>query len=198
VLAAACQSAPPAPAPRIVQPGAPGQDSRVVTTIPPATNKPTPADVAFMQGMIMHHAQAIDMVALLKTRTSRESMRLLGLRIEVSQKDEIAMMRRWLKEQGAAEPDEHAHHSGALMPGMLTADQMSALAAAKDSEFDRLFLELMIKHHEGALAMVKTLMESPGAGQLSSVSAFASDVEADQSAEIQRMRILRASIKDVR
>ena len=191
------QSAAPAgpSAPVIVQPGAPGQESKVISSVPAAPAKPTAADVAFMQGMIAHHAQAIDMVALLKTRTSRESMHMLGMRIDVSQKDEIAMMRAWLREHGQREPDEHAHHSGTLMPGMLSADQMAKLAAARDAEFDRLFLEFMIAHHEGALVMVKTLMESPGAAQLASVFAFASDVEADQSAEIRRMRALRASIK---
>lgn len=166
-----------------------------MAALPPAPGKPTAADVAFMQGMISHHAQAVEMVDLLKTRTTRESMQMLGLRIEVSQKDEIAMMRAWLREHGLPEPDEHAHHGGTLMPGMLSAEQMAKLAAAKESEFDRLFLEYMIVHHEGALIMVKTLMESPGAAQLASVFAFASDVEGDQSAEIRRMRALRATIK---
>lgn len=192
--AAGCKSA-PAPSPRIVQPGAPGQESKVVSSLPSAPSKPVPADVEFMQGMIAHHAQAVEMVSLLKTRTTREAMHMLGLRIEVSQNDEIAMMRAWLKEHGAAVPDEHAHHSGVLMPGMVSAEQMSKLSASKDAEFDKLFLELMIAHHEGALVMVKKLMEAPGAAQLASVFAFASDVEADQTAEIRRMRVLRGSIK---
>jgi uncharacterized protein (DUF305 family) len=158
--------------------------------------KHTAADTAFMQGMIGHHAQAIEMVALLKTRTTREDMKLLGLRIEVSQKDEIKMMQTWLRNRGEALPDEHAMHAhdAKLMPGMLTPDQMKTLSDAKGAEFDRLFLELMIQHHNGALVMVKELMASPGAGQDSSVFQFASDVEADQSAEITRMRRLRATM----
>ena len=156
--------------------------------------KAAAADVRFMQGMIGHHAQAIDMVAMLKTRTARDDMKLLALRIEVSQNDEMAMMRRWLRERGAAEPDAHAMHAhdAKLMPGMLTPGQMAQLTAAKDAEFDRLFLEFMIQHHEGALVMVKDLMATPGGGQESSVFQFASDVEADQSAEINRMRAMRA------
>jgi uncharacterized protein (DUF305 family) len=157
-------------------------------------SKHTEADVRFMQGMIGHHQQAIEMVALLKTRTTRDDMKLMGLRIEVSQNDEIAMMRRWLREHGAAEPDEHAMHAhdAKLMPGMLTPAQMAQLADAKGADFDRLFLEFMIQHHEGALVMVKELMASPGAAQESSVFQFASDVESDQAAEINRMRGMRA------
>jgi uncharacterized protein (DUF305 family) len=163
---AACQTSAAAPA---VSPPA------------PAIQKHTEADVRFMQGMIGHHLQAIDMVELLKTRTMRDDMKLLALRIEVSQNDEIAMMRRWLREHGAPEPDPHAMHAhdAKLMPGMLTPEQMTQLTAAKGPEFDRLFLEFMIQHHEGALVMVKTLMASPGGGQESSVFQFASDVEAD-------------------
>ena len=162
----------------------------------PAALKHTPADTAFMQGMIGHHAQAIEMVDLLKTRTTNRDMKLLGLRIEVSQNDEIKMMQTWLRDHGESVPDTHAHHMpGAKpMPGMLTAEQMSELRAAKGAAFDRLFLELMIQHHEGALTMVKELMASPGAGQESSVYAFSSDVVADQSAEITRMRRMRAAM----
>jgi uncharacterized protein (DUF305 family) len=124
-------------------------------------------------------------------------MKLLGLRIEVSQNDEIATMREWLRARGAAVPDEHAVHAhdAKLMPGLLTPAQMSQLAAAKGLEFDRLFLELMIQHHEGALTMVKELMATPGAAQDSSVFQFVADVEADQSAEINRMRAMRARMK---
>jgi uncharacterized protein (DUF305 family) len=187
----AVQSGPPV---RTVQPGAPGEPSRVVTSSPVAAPKHTAADVAFMQGMIGHHAQAIEMVALLKTRTQSEDMRLLGLRVEVSQNDEIKMMQTWLRERGESVPAEHAHHmAGAkLMPGMLTEEQMSRLSAARGVEFDKLFLELMIQHHEGALTMVKELMATPGAAQESNLFAFVSDVEADQSAEITRMRRMRA------
>jgi uncharacterized protein (DUF305 family) len=162
----------------------------------------TPADVRFMQGMIGHHAQALEMAALLPERTSRDDMRLLAKRIELSQADEIAMMRHWLEARGQEVPDPHAHHSGAgasggaMMPGMLTSEEMSQLAAAKGDAFDRLFLELMIKHHEGALTMVKELYARPGAGQESEIYAFASDVDADQRMEIERMRGMLVTLKE--
>jgi uncharacterized protein (DUF305 family) len=139
--------------------------------------------------MIGHHAQAIEMTALLSTRTASDEMRKLALRIEVSQADEIKMMQDWLKSRGAEVPGEHAHHAhGAkLMPGMLTPEEMARLAAATGVEFDRLFLEFMIKHHAGALIMVDELFASAGAGQDSEIFAFASDVDADQRMEIDRM-----------
>ena len=150
----------------------------------------TAADVRFMQGMIGHHAQAVEMTDLVDRRASSDAMRKLAQRIQVSQADEIKMMERWLSTRGEEVPSAHAHHmtGGTLMPGMLTADEMSRLAAAKGREFDRLFLEGMIKHHEGALVMVKDLFATPGAAQESDVFAFASDVDADQRAEIDRMR----------
>ena len=150
----------------------------------------TEADVTFMQGMIHHHAQALDMTALVPERTSRDDMRKLAQRIEVSQADEIRMMQRWLEVRGQEAPGLHAHHApGApLMPGMLTPEEMARLAAAKGTEFDRLFLEGMIRHHGGALTMVHELFATPGAGQESEVFAFASDVDADQRMEIDRMR----------
>jgi uncharacterized protein (DUF305 family) len=164
----------------------------------------TPADVRFMRGMISHHAQAVEMVELLKTRTRREDVKLLGARIEASQRDEIAMMRAWLDARGQAVPDAdplHAHHAdhagggpaeslSMLMPGMLTADQMSELASASGAAFDRLFLSGMIRHHEGALTMVQELFAAPGAAQDSEMFAFASDVDADQRMEMSRMRAL--------
>jgi uncharacterized protein (DUF305 family) len=116
-------------------------------------------------------------------------MKRLGLRIQVSQTDEIKMMQQWLEARGQSVPGRHAHHMpGATpMPGMLTADEMTRLAAATGTEFERLFLEGMIKHHGGAIVMVQELFATPGAGQQSDVFAFASDVEADQKMEIDRM-----------
>lgn len=176
---------------KILQPGAPGQDSRVITTAQ-ATDlskvQATPADIKFMQGMIGHHAQAVEMVALINDRTSNPNLKMLGLRIQVSQDDEMAMMRKWLAERGAAIPGPHAHHEpGGFMPGMLTPEEMAALAAAKGVAFDRLFLQGMIKHHAGAITMVEELFKSPGAGQEGGIFAFASDVDADQRMEIDRM-----------
>jgi uncharacterized protein (DUF305 family) len=176
----------------IVQPGAPGQATREITASE-AARMPQPehtaADVRFMQGMIGHHAQALEMTDLLNTRTKSDDMRKLALRIEVSQRDEIKRMQEWLRARGEALPDPHAHHAhdAALMPGMLTAAEMQRLAAASGQAFDRLFLELMIKHHEGALVMVRELFASPGAAQDGDVFAFASDVDADQRMEIVRM-----------
>ena len=191
--AGACRTAQVDGSPQIVQPGAPGQASRVISA-EKATDLSrvqfTSADVRFMQGMIGHHAQALEMAALLPDRSRRDDMRLLAKRIEVSQADEIQMMQRWLEVRGQQVPGPHAHHApGApLMPGMLTAAEMTRLAGATGDAFDRLFLELMIKHHEGALTMVKTLYSTAGAGQESEIYAFASDVDADQRMEIDRMR----------
>jgi uncharacterized protein (DUF305 family) len=196
---ASCRTAhrvPAAPAPSVpaplVQPGAPGQPTRPIEASRAGDLSRvvfTQADVAFMQGMIGHHAQALEMTDLLKTRTERDDMKMLGLRIEVSQADEIQMMQRWLQTRGQAVPDEHAmhQHDARLMPGMLTPEQMARLAGAKGGEFDRLFLEGMVAHHQGALVMVHDLFGSAGAAQDSEIFGFASDVEADQQAEIERM-----------
>jgi len=191
VCATACQSAPTRSGPPAAQPGASSPAARSAPQPAPSPTF-TDADVRFMQGMIGHHAQALEMTELLKTRTARDDMKLLALRIEVSQRDEIKLMQQWLRDRGQSVPDEHAHHAhdAKLMPGMLTAEEMARLAAAKGPEFDRLFLEGMIKHHEGALVMVRELMSQPGAAQNSEIFAFASDVESDQSMEINRMRAM--------
>jgi uncharacterized protein (DUF305 family) len=183
----------------IVQPGAPGEAARVITA-DQVDALPQPryseADVRFMQGMIGHHAQALEMTALVPARTSRDEMRVLAQRIEVSQADEITMMERWLRDRGQPLPDPHAHHKGGgLMPGMLTADEMARLAAAQGADFDRLFLEFMIRHHEGAVVMVRELFGSPGAAQEGEVYEFASDVDADQRMEIDRMRALLETLR---
>ena len=151
----------------------------------------TAADVHFMQGMITHHAQALVMAALVPTHTSRDDLLLFAKRIEVSQQDEIAAMRRWL--------ESHAmHHDSAgtmemLMPGMLTAHQLAQLSAAQGPAFDELFLRFMIQHHEGALTMVSRLFGTTGAGQDAEMFRFASEIESDQQAEIMRMRAMLAA-----
>lgn len=198
VCTAACRTAQPSPAasasaPPLIQPGAPGQAAKV---LPPAQATDlskvghTRADVAFMQGMIGHHLQAIDMVALINTNSNNEDLKKLGLRIQVSQEDEIKMMQDWLKARGAEVPGAHAHHTGPMMPGMLSPDEMARLAAAKGVEFDRQFLNGMIKHHNGALMMVDALFATPGAAQDSDIYAFASDVIADQRMEMDRMAVM--------
>ena len=199
-LGAACRSAGGSGGPPLVQPGAPGQDTRVVDareTARSATLPFTAADVKFMQGMIGHHAQAIEMAQLLIKNSASDDMKMLAKRILVSQADEINMMQDWLKSRGQTLPDPHAHHTGgALMPGMLTQEEMARLAAARGTEFDRLFLEGMIKHHNGALIMVRELFATPGAGQDVEIFAFASDVDADQRMEIDRMGAMLAMLKE--
>jgi uncharacterized protein (DUF305 family) len=190
--AAACRTPSARSKPPSIQPGAPGESSHVVAAAAAADLSHvgyTDADVRFMQGMISHHAQAVEMVALIPTRTSREDMRPLGHRIDVSQADEIKMMQHWLEVRRQAVPNEHAHHmhDAKLMPGMLGPLEMDHLAAASGAEFDRLFLEGMIKHHGGALTMVEELFATPGAGQEVEIFSFASDVDADQRMEIERM-----------
>ena len=157
----------------------------------------TAADVRFMQGMIAHHAQALAMTNLVPTRTSRDDMRLLAERIDVSQRDEIALVRQWLESRHEEVPNleaRHGHHDAAghqaLMPGMLTKEELAQLAKATGTEFDRLFLQFMIRHHEGALTMVAELFGTNGAGQEPEIFRFASDVDADQRAEIARMRAI--------
>ncbi len=162
----------------------------------------TQADVRFMQGMIAHHAQALEMVALAPTNGARSDVRILAERIDVAQRDEIDFMQRWLRARGEAVPTVPAAHdmaghqmpmsAGMMMPGMLSAEQMAELKAARGSEFDRLFLTFMIQHHEGAVTMVEQLFGSPGAGQEINVWRFAADVEADQGSEIARMRAMLA------
>jgi uncharacterized protein (DUF305 family) len=196
LLAGACgvgvrPSSAQAPRPPIVQPGAPGQATRTITAEEAADLSKvqhTPADVRFMQGMIGHHAQALEMTALREARTTASDVRLLALRIDLSQADEIRLMQDWLKARTQEVPDPHAHHhGGTLMPGMLTPEQMARLRGASGAEFDRLFLEFMIQHHAGALTMVAELFSNPGAGQESEIFGFASEVEADQRMEIDRM-----------
>ena len=176
---------------KILQPGAPGQETKTINTAQ-ATDlskvQATAADIKFMQGMIGHHAQAVEMVALIADRTANPDMKKLGLRIQISQDDEMNMMRKYLSDRGAAVPGPHAHHEpGGFMPGMLTSEEMTQLANAKGVEFDRLFLQGMIKHHGGAITMVEELFKTPGAAQEGGIFAFASDVDADQRMEIDRM-----------
>jgi uncharacterized protein (DUF305 family) len=185
--------------PVVVQPGAPGQPSR---TLPPSTKGTLPpgsqADVEFMQGMIMHHAQAVEMTALIASHTENKELRLLGARISSSQSDEITFMRRWLAVRGESlsmptprMPDmDMSREPMPLMPGMLTPEQMEALRKARGAEFDRLFLTGMIQHHNGALAMVKDLFDTAGAGQDAELFNFATDVDSGQRAEIRIMETM--------
>ena len=185
--------------PPIVQPGAPGEPSRVISAAEAsdlAGIRFTEADVKFMQGMIPHHAQALEMTDLLDTRTASDAMRQMARRIELSQEDEIVMMQDWLRTRGQTVTGIDAHHAGGWtpMPGMLTEEEMHRLTAAQGVEFDRLFLELMIKHHRGALTMVENLLRQRGAAQDSQLFAFTSDITSDQSMEIDRMDAMLAEL----
>lgn len=185
----------------IVQPGAPGQPTKELPSskrpvLPPRSAK----DVEFMKGMIMHHAQAVEMTDLIEARTENKSIRLIGARISQSQADEMKFMKRWLEVRGedASMQMSHSpganmsghHHHGVLMPGMLSPKQMDALKSAKGAEFNRLFLTGMIQHHNGALVMVKDLFDTSGAGQDAELFSFATDVDSGQRAEIKSMQTL--------
>ena len=190
-LSVSAQQAEPA-TPVVVQPGAPGQPTR---TLPPSTRAVlppySPADVQFMQHMITHHAQAVEMTALIDSHTPNKELRSLGARISRSQSDEINFMKRWLATRGEPiTPATHEMHMSGhemLMPGMLTARQMDALRKARGEEFDQLFLKGMIQHHNGALNMVKDLFDAAGAGQDAELFNFATDVDSGQRAEIKVM-----------
>jgi uncharacterized protein (DUF305 family) len=185
--------------PVIVQPGAPGKPSK---TLPPSTKATLPplsqADVEFMQGMIMHHSQAVEMTALIPSHTQNKELRSLGARISSSQSDEIKFMKRWLAARGEpismAMPEmpdmEKSANPMPLMPGMLTPEQMTALRDSKGAEFDRLFLTGMIQHHNGALIMVKDLFDTAGAGQDADIFNFATDADNTQRAEIKIMQTM--------
>jgi uncharacterized protein (DUF305 family) len=190
-LIAACASAGPAANPVVVQPGAPGSPSRPLSDAEvAAAARPvhTEADVHFLHMMIPHHAQALEMTALVASRASGNAVRQMALRMEISQRDEIAWIERWLRARGEPLPDEHHDMAMGPMPGMLTPAEMDLLRAARGEEFDRLFLESMIRHHEGAITMVEQLFTTRGAGQETEVFQFASEVESDQRMEIDRMR----------
>jgi uncharacterized protein (DUF305 family) len=177
--------------PVVVQPGPPGAPTKTLPSSTHATLPPSsPADVQFMQGMIHHHAQAIEMTALIPSHTSNKPLRSLGARISSSQADEIKFMQRWLAARGEPLPKPMPGmdmSSMPLMPGMLTPEQMDALRKAKGAEFDRLFLVGMIQHHNGALTMVKDLFDTAGAGQDAELFDFATDADNSQRAEIRIM-----------
>ena len=179
----------------VVQLGAPGESNR---TLSPGEadgleQQPqhTGADVAFVQGMIPHHQQALRMTALVDERTSSEQVPQLAERIEVSQTDEITQLEGWLTARGESLPDEHSHHHGDPMPGMLTEEEFAQLEAAHGRRFDRLFLSYMIRHHQGAVLMVGQLLDE-GGGQDTEAFQLAQHIESDQVVEISRMNRMLA------
>ncbi|GAA2286384.1 DUF305 domain-containing protein [Nonomuraea roseoviolacea subsp. roseoviolacea] len=187
-------AAPPAPtvtdtAP-VLAPGKPGEEARTLapseaaTAVPP--QRANAADVRFMQNMIVHHRQALDMSLLAGSRAESDAVKRLAARINDVQGPEIAMMTDWLRAQGQQVPDHHAAHQG--MPGMATPEQMEALKAAKGAAFDRLFVQLMTAHHQGALTMSAEVLTK---GSHQRVQEIAEDISVSQSAEIRRMSAIR-------
>ncbi len=199
----------------IVKPGAPGEPGKQITpaeSVALSESPYTDADVSFMQNMIVHHSQAVDMGVLIPDRSDHKGVRLMGHRIAITQSSEIEMMRTWLKRRGKEleAPEGHGHHHGGhnasdadgddvpIMTGMLSAKQMRELAATKGKEFDRLFLSGMILHHQGALDMVENLLVEDGAGEDTEMSEFLASIVADQSTEILRMQTMLSELGGVK
>ncbi len=184
----------------IIQPGAPGESGRQLSAgeaIEIADTSYSPDDVQFMQDMIPHHNQAVQMAALVADRTNRQELLDLAGRIDASQVDEIAVMQQWLRERGERVPDPTAHdamHTSHEQAGMASPEDMARLAQLENTAFDRLFVELMIDHHEGAVTMVEELLEQPGSAYDPVLFEFTNDVTNDQTAEIERMNALLVSL----
>jgi len=200
VVVAGCSADEEPDAPPVVQLGPPGETGTPLSEDEIAElDDPqyTEADVAFVQGMIPHHAQALVMTELVAERSGRNDLPLLAERMDVSQRDEIVLLEQWLEERGEDVPDAsagHHHGDGELMPGMLTDDDLARLGAASGRAFDELFLQYMIRHHEGALVMVAELLSGDEGGQESAVFQLAQHIDSDQSVEIARMKSLLAEI----
>ena len=181
----------------IVLPGAPGAEPRVIDAaeaIALSDTRFSPADVSFMQGMIVHHQQAVDMAKLVRQRTNNEAVLKTADRIEAGQKDEMEFMRTWLEDRNldvAMQGMGHAHHT---MKGMASPEQMRELAAANGTAFDRLFLELMVAHHLGAVDMVDELHGVSGSAYDPVMYEFTNDVVSDQRSEIDRMNATLATL----
>ncbi|WP_133364970.1 DUF305 domain-containing protein [Qipengyuania sediminis] len=181
----------------IVLPGAPGQPGRTLSAaeaIRLSDTRFAPADVSFLQMMIPHHAQALEMAKLVKARTNNTEIRKIAEKIDASQADEIKFMTDWLKERGQPVAMAHGGHAHHAMNGMATPEQMRALAAAKGEAFDRMFLELMTAHHKGALEMVEELQDQPGTAYDPVLYRFTNDIVSDQQAEIDRMNAIAARL----
>lgn len=196
----AASSAPALAQVSIVNPGAPGEDPRELSAeeaVRIAASRYSTADVRFMQDMIPHHHQALELAALVAGRTNSPALIEAAGRIESSQRDEIAFMQQWLASRGERVPDPAAHaamHTAHAMAGMVSAEEMAALARAEGTAFDRQFLQLMIRHHAGALKMVEELLEQPGSAYDPTLLEFVNDVGNDQAAEIERMTTLLATV----
>lgn len=185
------ESAPVSTAP-VIAPGRPGEEARTLSPAEAATAVPSPtvnaADVRYVQNMIVHHRQALDMAALAPSHASSAKLKALAARIHDVQEPEIRVMTSWLDREHLPRPDHHADHEG--MPGMATPEQMKALRAASGATFDSLFLQMMVAHHEGAIAMATTALTE---GSHLTVEQWATDVIAEQTAEIRRMREMQGT-----
>ena len=185
----------------IVQPGAPGEPSRQLTAAEAEKleqTKHTDGDVRFMRGMIHHHAQALVMTSMVRSRSASDEMPLFARRMELSQETEMRQMEQWLRARGEPVPtaEEHKHDhggGGSLMPGMVSAAALERLAKSDGRRFDLLFLRYMQRHHKGALTMVRQLNET-GGGMEAEIGAFARHVQSDQDIELNRMEDLQAKI----
>ena len=191
----------------IVQPGAPGEVGQTLTPIEAVAITDTsysPDDVSFMQGMIPHHEQALVMAELVSERTNQAELGQIAGRIKASQKDEIEFMQSWLadRDEPVSNNDMSMRHShsdhanGSIMKGMATPEQMAELAAANATAFDRLFLQLMIAHHKGAVEMVENLLDQPGSAYDPVLFEFVGDVKNDQRVEIERMHALLVTLSE--
>lgn len=184
----------------ILQPGAPGGAPREISpeeAIRIAKTGHSPDDARFMQDMIPHHHQAIEMAALVADRTNNADLIDVAGRIDAAQGDEIAFMQNWLAERGEPVPQPDAHHAmhtSHKMAGMATPEQMAELAASEGAAFDQLFLQLMIRHHDGAVTMVENLLEQPGSAYDPTLFEFTSEITNSQTAEIERMNSLLVSL----
>ncbi|MFF4124125.1 DUF305 domain-containing protein [Microbispora rosea] len=185
------ESAPVSTAP-VIAPGRPGEEARTLSPAEAATAVPSPtvnaADVRYVQDMIVHHRQALDMAALAPSHASSAKLKALAARIHDVQEPEIRVMTSWLDREHLPRPDHHADHSD--MPGMATPEQMEALRAASGATFDSLFLQMMVAHHEGAITMATTALTE---GSHLTVEQWATDVIAEQTAEIRRMREMQGA-----
>ncbi|MBE1590327.1 DUF305 domain-containing protein [Nonomuraea angiospora] len=199
VALSGCTSSTPPPAPRadstapVLAPGRPGEQARTLAPSEAATAVPSAtanaADIKYVQDMVVHHRQALDMSLLAPTRAESAQLKSLASRIKDAQGPEIQYMTTWLREQQQTVPDHHAAHEG--MPGMATPAQMEALKAAKGKDFDRMFLELMINHHLGAIKMSEQVLTS---GSHIRIEELASDVSVTQAAEIRRMQQMQSAL----
>lgn len=194
VLLCGCTSGGADPAPtamptqNVISPGAPGEVNQTLTAMPEIPDFVVEADVRFVQHMLQHHAQAVEMTALVPERSSRTDVALFSERISISQDEEIDLMESWLRDRGepVLDPTAEHHRPDVAMPGMLTQAQLEQLDAASDELFDRLFLRFMYQHHEGALQMVDELREADGA-QDSFIFRLSKDIDLDQRIEMDRI-----------